>query len=77
MRRFVMSGLGIGLAVVALGMSGCGGGIEQGIPKDTTLQPIPANVQTRMGPPPKRMPTPRKAGILRGPVPAWKVRAMA
>jgi hypothetical protein len=72
-----MGGLGIGLAVVALGVSGCGGGIEQGIPKDTTLQPIPANVQTRMGPPPKRMPTPGKTGFLRGPVPTRKVRATA
>jgi hypothetical protein len=73
MRRIVFSGL----ALVALGVSGCGGGIEQGVPKDTTPQPVPANVQTRIGPPPKKMPTPGKVGAVRGAVPTWKARAHA
>jgi hypothetical protein len=74
MRRVVMTGL----LATAFGVSGCGGaGIEQGIPQDTTPQPLPANVQTRMGPPPRKMPTPGHTGVLRGPGWAGKVRGHA
>ncbi len=59
MRRLVLSGL----AAVALGATGCsGGGVETGMPTDTKPQPIPSNVQTKMGPPPKKMPTAGKEG---------------
>jgi hypothetical protein len=77
MRRLVISGLGVGLIGMTLGLSGCGGGIEQGIPQDTKPQPIPSNVQTKMGPPPKRLPTPGHTGFRRGPASAGKVLGLA
>jgi hypothetical protein len=65
MRRLVVSSASLGLVALALGVSGCtGGGVETGIPQDTTRQPIPADIQTKMGPPPKKMPTPGKVGLL-------------
>jgi hypothetical protein len=68
MRRIVLSGACVGLVALALGASGCsGGGLEAGIPQDTKPQPLPANVQTKMGPRPKKMPTPGKVGFLFAP----------
>jgi hypothetical protein len=64
MRRLVASGLCVGLVALALGASGCGGGIEPGIPQDTKPQPLPPNIQTKMGPPPKTPPAPGKVGLL-------------
>ncbi len=66
MRRIVVGGLGAALAVMALGAPGCGGGIEQGVPQDTKPQPVPANVQTRMGPPPKKLPHAGHSSLPRG-----------
>ncbi len=54
MRRSVMSVLTAGLFAASLFMSGCGGGgIDEGMPADVKPQPIPSNVQTKMGPPSK------------------------
>jgi hypothetical protein len=59
MRRLVVSGVCVGVVALALGASGCGGGgIEPGVPQDTKPQPLPDNIQTKMGPPPKKAPAP-------------------
>jgi hypothetical protein len=76
MRRIVLSGACVGLVALALGASGCsGGGIEAGIPQDTKPQPLPPNIQTKMGPAPKKMPTPGKVGLLHAP--AWPTASRA
>jgi len=77
MRRSLVSCLGAGLVAMALGASGCGGGIEQGVPKDTTLQPPPSSIQTHMGPPPKKMPTAGHTSFRLGPASIATVRGHA
>ena len=64
MRRSVMSALAAGLFAASLAVSGCGGGgIEEGVPQgDLKPPPVPENVQTKMGPPPKKLPEPGKTG---------------
>jgi hypothetical protein len=54
MRRSVMSALTAGLFAASLALSGCGGsGIDEGVPAEVKPQPLPADVQSKMGPPPK------------------------
>jgi len=51
MRRFKMGGFGAVLVAIAFGVSGCGGGgVDEGLPLDTTTPPIPPNVQMKMVP---------------------------
>jgi hypothetical protein len=51
MRRFAMGGFGAVLVAIAFGVPGCGGGgVEEGLPQDTTTPAIPANVQMKMVP---------------------------
>ncbi len=69
MRRSVMSALAAGVFAASLAVSGCsGGGVEEGMPAgDLKPQPVPENVQTKMGPPPKKLPEPGKTGALFAP----------
>jgi hypothetical protein len=62
MKRIVMSVLGAGLIGLALGVTGCGGGgMEEGVPADAkTAKPV--IMDSKMGPPPRSMPTPGKTG---------------
>lgn len=51
MRRIAKGGVVAVLVAIAFGVSGCGGGgIDEGIPLDTTTPPIPPNVQMKMVP---------------------------
>ncbi|MHB1561259.1 MAG: hypothetical protein ACYC61_27755 [Isosphaeraceae bacterium] len=64
MRRTVMSALTAGVFAASVAVSGCGGGgIDEGMPQgDLKPAPVPENVQIKMGPPPKQLPTPGKTG---------------
>ena len=62
MRRSVMSVLAVGVFAASLVLPGCGGGgIDEGMPQgDLKPAPVPKDVQTNMGPPPKKLPEPGK-----------------
>jgi hypothetical protein len=55
MKRSLFCGLGLASIVLSLGLVGCGGGVEQGMPTDTTktdhpLTPDMVDVTGKMGP---------------------------
>ena len=55
MRRIMVTTLATALVTMCLGVAGCGGGIEEGVPKDiSNLPTAPPSVQTKMGPPSKK-----------------------
>jgi hypothetical protein len=41
MKRRMLGGLSLAATVLSLGLLGCGGGVEEGVPQDLTKKPVP------------------------------------